>query len=272
MKPDSRIIILLILISFSSLGCDQLFGPSDTAAVRFGDSLYNVLFIGSSGFIENNLPGMVEALANREKKNAKIHRRLVGGSGLDWHGANNISIAKINEQKWDYVVLQGGHVQIAYPEHNIDYDVYQALDTLRSIITSNYKSTKIIYCLPWAWEDGMTWMEGWTDGYVEMQRKAYDNTIKYSNELGFMIAPVGWAWNTVLEEKGYPLHYLHSSDQSHPSLRGSYLMACVIFSTIYKESTNGIRYYAGVPTVDALNFQDVASAIVLDDLELWNIE
>jgi len=58
----------------------------------------------------------------------------------------------------------------------------------------NFKDTKIIYCLPWAYEDGMTWYEDWTDTYADMQDKIYNNTILFSNEIGFLIAPVGWAW------------------------------------------------------------------------------
>lgn len=61
------------------------------------------------------------------------------------------------------------------------------------------------------------------------------------------------------------------SDWNHPSLKGSYLMACVIYSTVFRERTTGIEYYADIPEDDASNFQEVGSDIVLDNLELWNI-
>jgi len=117
----------------------------------------------------------------------------------------------------------------------------------------------------------MTWVEGWTDTYADMQVIIYNNTLQYSNNIGFTTAPVGWAWKKVLSENGYPLHYLHMSDWNHPSLKGSYLMACVIHSTIFLESTVGIQYHAGLAESEATYFQTIASNTVLDDIDLWNI-
>ena len=124
--------------------------------------------------------------------------------------------------------------------------------------------------MPWAFEDGTTWIEGYDDTYFEMQQMIYDNTIQFSNDIGFVIAPVGWAWNEVMKVKTQ-LHYLFRTDWSHPSLRGSYLMACVIYSTLFQEETNGNTWYAGVPADEAQHFQSVASTIVMNDLALWNI-
>ena len=128
----------------------------------------------------------------------------------------------------------------------------------------------MIFCMPWAFEDGMLW-KGWDDDYEDMQIKIYNNTLKYSKEVGFGIAPVGWAWNTVLKEKNDTLHYLHLSDWNHPSLRGSYLMACVIFSTIFQESCCGISFYSELPKENAKCFQIIASDIVLNSTTLWNL-
>ena len=161
---------------------------------------------------------------------------------------------------------------MAYPDVFTAHPAYPALVTLKNKISANSGLTKMTFCLPWAFEDGMAWKEGWTDLYADMQEKIYTNTLKYADEIGFVIAPVGWAWYEILKEKNYPLHYLHLSDWNHPSLRGSYLMACVIYSTIFKESTIGIEYKANIPKEEATCFQDAASNTVLDSLELWHIE
>ena len=159
---------------------------------------------------------------------------------------------------------------MAYPEYYTAHPAYPALVTLKGKILDNCASTRIIYCLPWAYEDGMTWL-GWPDTYEDMQLKIYNRTIEYSNDIGFTIAPVGWAWNKVLVDKEFPLHYLHLRDWNHPSSKGSYLMACVIFSTVFQESSVDISYYAELPKDEAVYFQTVASNIVLDSLHVWNI-
>ena len=160
---------------------------------------------------------------------------------------------------------------MGYPDSTNNFS-YRSIEAMRELIMANSPYTKIVYCLPWAFEDGMLWAEGWTDDYAAMQKKIYDNTLEFADDLGYVISPVGWAWNTVLKERNYPLHYLHRDDMNHPSLYGSYILACSIFSTIYQERALGIDYYADIPEEDAKYFQEVSSNTVLNDLELWRIK
>lgn len=234
---------------------------------------YEILFIGSSYFNYNDLPGMMEGLIDSRNKTADIHTAITNGLYLADHASMISTELKINERDWDFVVLQGVGSLTAYPDSfPTNHPVYPALETLRDKILLNCEATKIVFCMPWAFEDGMTWVEGWIDDYADMQIKIYDNTLIYADSLGLVVAPVGWAWNTVLEEQNYPLHYLHMDDWNHPSPKGSYLMACVIYSTIYKQSTAQIPYTAGLSLQEAWYFQLIASRTVLDNLELWNIE
>jgi len=231
-----------------------------------------ILFIGSSYFNFNDLPGVFEELVQTSGKNIFVDHYGKNGLFLSDHANNLGTGAKINEQEWDFVILQGVGRNMAYPEYFTDHPVYPALVTLKEKIQKNCEQTKIIYCMPWAFEDGMTWYPGWYDTYEDMQLKIYDTTLNYSKEIDFTIAPVGWAWYLVLKEQGYPLHYLHTSDWNHPSLRGSYLMACVIYSTIYIEPSINISYNASLNEDESKYFQKVSSDIVLNNLSLWNIE
>ena len=230
-----------------------------------------ILFIGSSYFNFNNLPGLFKNLAISSQKEIYIDQQVTNGLYLSDYAGSTATEAKINERDWDYVILQGVGILVAYPDDYTDHPVYPALVSLQNKISGNCASTKMVFCLPWAFEDGMTWVPGWTDTYAEMQFIIYENTLQLSNDLDFVIAPVGWAWNTVLEELNYPLHYLHMGDWNHPSLKGSYLMACAIFSTVFQESTIDNPFMGGLPAENADYFQDVASSTVLDNLDLWNI-
>lgn len=249
-------------------------GLSEKALIADQDSnqeLLKILFIGSSYFASNDLSGLFENLTSHSGKSVYIDKQLTGGFYLYDHANSSATEAKINAQDWDYVILQGVGRLTAYPESYSDHPVYPALISLRDKISNNCESTKMVFCLPWAYEDGMTWLAGWTDTYEDMQIQIYENTLLYSEKVGFEIAPVGWAWYKVLKEKKYPLHYLHMSDWNHPSLKGSYLMACVIFSTVYVESSNNINYYSRLFEEEAVYFQRVGSNTVLDSLDLWNI-
>lgn len=259
-------ILLIFLIALIGSNCNFVFGKG-----KSNPDTCEILLIGSSYFNFNNLAVLLKHLADSSGDDIYIEMYGQNGLYLADHAASSGTESKINERDWDYVVLQGVGILVAYPEHFSDHPVYPALVTLKDKIQENCPSTKMVFCMPWAFEDGMTWYQDWTDTYEDMQIHIYNNTLQYSDEIGFEIAPVGWAWYAVLEEYNYPLHYLHMSDWNHPSLRGSYLMACVIYSTVLQESTVNNPYHAGIPEEEADFFQAVASDTVLNNLELWNI-
>ncbi len=229
-----------------------------------------VLFIGSSYFNHHNLPGLFENFALTANKKVFIETRIVNGQFLDFHANSKATENIINQDEWDYIILQGVGRQMAYPEIFTDHAAYPALQTLKNKINLKSESPSMIFCLPWAFEDGMSWLEGWTDLFSDMQTKINKNTLEYAESIGFTIAPIGIAWQAVLEEQNYPLHYLHEVDWNHPSLKGSYLTACVIYATIFIETVNDIPFYADLPVDEAKYFQALASSIVLDDYKLWS--
>jgi hypothetical protein len=255
-------------------------GDSDSASTTIHVNAappVKVLFLGSSYFGYNNLPGMFQNLAESGGQDVIVDKNYINAGYLDDHATSATTAAKINSQQWDFVVLQGVGSIMAFPDTHqnifppyVRHELRAALVTLKNKIETNCADTKMVYCMPWAFEDGTTWLPGYNDTYFEMQQMIYDNTLLFSDDVGFVIAPVGWAWNEVLEVKTR-LHYLFQPDWNHPSLRGSYLMACVIYSTLFQETTNGNPFYAGVPASEARFFQSVASILVLNNLELWNL-
>ena len=236
-----------------------------------------VLFLGSSYFAYNDLPDLFKNLSESGYKNVFVDHYYIGGGYLETHSENPETEAKINSNDWDYVVLQGVGTNMAFPDTHQDifppYERHELIGPLRTLlakIKANRAETRMIYCMPWAFEDGTTWLTGYDDDYFEMQQMIYDNTIIFSDLIPFVIAPVGWAWNSVMKVRTQ-LHYLFRTDWNHPSNRGSYLMACVLYSTIFQERSSGFTYIDGITAAEATHFQNVGSGIVLNDLELWNI-
>jgi len=256
------IYIFLLLLFVYNTSCEK----QDNS-----DQTIEVLFIGSSYFVAHDLPALFGEFASIMEHEVFIDQSIKSGLILHDHANSLETEFKILERDWDFVILQGVGPYTAYPEEYTLVDELADLKELHRKITLNHYKTKTVFCMPWAFEDGMTWKEGWTDTFSDMQEKIYANTLVWSDEVGFVVSPVGWAWYQVLEEKNYPLHYLHLSDWNHPSLKGSYLMACTVYSTIFQESTSGISHYAGLSEEEAVYFQDVASEIVLDNLSLWNL-
>lgn len=256
-------------------------GRSDTATVRIyvneKPPPTTVLLCGSSYFLYNNLPKMLSQMFEDAGKDVIVEMSFVPAGMIDDQARHAGTDAKIKSRQWDFVVIQGEGSLIGYPDtHNIMFppfeyhDVRLAFNTLRDKIRANCADTKMVFAMPWAFEDGTAWLGSYDEDYFEMQQHIYDNTLMYSDQIPFITAPVGWAWNEVMKFDSR-LHYLFWPDWNHPSPRGTYLTACVIYSTLFQESTEGLTFYATIPAEEAIYFQKVASDMVLNDLELWNI-
>jgi hypothetical protein len=235
-----------------------------------------VLFIGSSHFAFNAQHEMFKALAESGGRDVITEAYTVGGAFLEYHASNPGTLEKINSQKWDFVLLQGSPAVMAFPyEHQYIFypQVYHALKKplmdLKAQVEANNPDAITVYCMPWAYEDGLTYIEGRTETYFDMQQLIYDNTLRFNEDIGLVVAPVGWAWRQIMIG-GPELHYLFNPDWSHPSIRGSYLMACVFYSILFMEESNHCTYYADIPESEAQLFQFVASSMVLRYLDRWN--
>jgi hypothetical protein len=82
----------------------------------------------------------------------------------------------------------------------------------------------------------MTWARKHTPEAQQVITDAY-NTI--GEELGAIVVPVGLAWQSFLAK--HDKLVLHDRDQSHPTLAGSYLAACVFLAVLLKKSPVGIE-------------------------------
>jgi len=261
----------IIIISFIFFSCKK----EQTTAPVPDLNAKKILFIGSSYFNYNNLPGLFEGLAKANGKNVFVDGAILNGVYLDYHASNSGTAAKIKMHEWDYIFLQGVCTNAAFPEtHQVIFPPYQShplvpsIQTLQMKIHANYENTVTVYSMPWAFEDGTTWLNGFNHSYDDMQVMIYTNTIQFSGDLGFKISPVGWAWRTVIKERQDIKLFM--SDYNHPTLRGSYLTACVFYVTVFQESVEGVSYYGNVSESTALYLQKVATSTVLNNLNSWN--
>lgn len=261
------IIKLYIIVLFVCCNIKSLYADTDNTK-----STTEILLIGSSYFNYNNLVNILKRLVTEEEIDVYFEMQGENGTFLADHAISDATEAKIKERQWDYVILQGEGSSVAYSDYFTEKPIFAALSTLKQKIKANSELTRIVFAMPWAFEDGMTWYQNWTDSYEDMQGLIYSETLKKSVEIGFEIAPVGWVWNKVLREYDYPLHYLHMSDWNHPTFKGSYLMACVLYSTIFQKSTINFPTHAEISSEESLLFHTLASNTVLENLELWNIE
>jgi hypothetical protein len=106
-RPGDRMILCAVRrLLIVSLLIGAMMGATIAARAAPPDTARYVLFLGNSYTQFNDLPGLVQGLAQSVGHNLYRDQNTPGGHRLAGHAANPISLAKITARPWDYVVLQ----------------------------------------------------------------------------------------------------------------------------------------------------------------------
>jgi hypothetical protein len=216
--------VAALVFIFVSL-VNQFFVSSGTV----GADRLGVLFIGNSYTYFKNIPSLVAGLsaAAKEKQPIEAEMIAVGGATLKKLWEDGAALKKIRQGDWDYVVLQEqstlGSIKFVnnlpqVGEPQLFHEYARKFDA-----EIRKAGAKTILYLTWARQDNPAMQQPLTEAYTSIAK-----------ELNALVAPVGIAWETALKNNSQLS--LHLQDKSHPSPTGSYLAACVIYSTIYGKS------------------------------------
>ncbi len=205
MRLDRRTILLSFLLVHSVLLSAQQ--PPDTI---------QVLFYGNSYTFYNNMPGMFEKLVTSNFPRHEVHIKNFTFNGATLESIYNHPDFKmtLNEQKWDYVVLQE---QSRRPITDFDL-MRKYAGKLNRIITESGAETIFF----------MTWGRKSNPGMIKQLAESYKDVTKNNRA---MLAPVGLIWHNLINM--YPKIELYDSDGSHPNIYGSYLCLVTIYQTIF---------------------------------------
>jgi hypothetical protein len=244
---------LLSHLTASSSGND---GPSTPAM--------HVLFIGNSYIFVNDLPNTFAALARAGNHPVSTDMAAVGGATLQQHLGMSQTRNKLAAERWDYVVLQEQSVIPAIPSLR-KAQMYPAVRQFAQIIRA--QGAQPVLLLTWGRRDGLR-EAGYRD-YQTMQAQLTTGYMTIADELNVCVAPAGVAWQTAAAQKAGMA--LWQADGSHPSDRGSYLAACIVYATLFRESPVGLPPSTGLSVEAARGLQIIARDTVLTDRAHWHI-
>jgi len=212
-----------------------------------------VLLIGNSYTSENNLPGMLAALAKAGGHPIQAGMAASGGWTLAEHLSSTQTLKTLQSSKWDFVVLQEqSHIFPVEPARSQEM-VPAASGLVQKI---RQAGAQPILFLTWGRRDG--WPENNLPDYESMQLQIDQGYMTIANEL---VAPVGYAWLTTLLQN--PQLGLWQADGSHPTELGTYLAACVFYSVIFRQSPENNSYHTHLPAFTAHYFQSLEANTVL---------
>lgn len=198
---------------------------------------FRVLFIGNSLTYANDLPGLLDALAD----SAGVERTYVEAVAypnfaLEDHWAQGDALAAIRRGGWKYVIMQQG--PSALPESRVNLILWgkRFASEIRSA-----GATPALYAV-WPSVDRSFDFPR----VVESYRLVADST-------SALLLPAGSAWLEAARLD--PTLQLYGIDGFHPSLEGTYLTAMTIFGRLYQRSAIGlpaqVRLAGGVLAIPA---------------------
>lgn len=208
---------------------------------------HNVLFIGNSYTHFNDMPDMVEQIADANGVGIDTAMIAPGGAYLHEHVANPEVVAALQSGEYDTVILQEQSVApsvLAFAAENTK-PAARSLDTI-----ADNAGVRVIWFQTWGHVSGFP-SEG-HDSYESMQSAIVATYDDISRDTGAPIARVGEAFSRA--RSSVPAG-LYNADGTHPSPAGSYLAALEITEAITLQQVVEAPSVDGVDetTAEALN-------------------
>jgi len=181
-----------------------------------------ILFIGNSLTYFNDLPKMVQELAQAGQQTPLIYEKETpGGCTLEKHWKDGKALAKIQAHPWDFVVLQD-YSSAPLLKRDAMFEFGRKFDA-----AIKKQGAKTLFYMTWALQNKPDDQAAISQAYLDLSKELQDG-----------IAPVGKAWQAALQAD--PNLRLHLFDGKHPNATGTYLAACVFYATIYHVSPEGL--------------------------------
>jgi len=221
------------------------------------DNLHKkILFVGNSYTFVNDLPNVLSDLALSGGYDLQTDHITKGGATLQDFlysegELNNVLNSKLNENKWDFVVLQERSQIPAISEQRLT-KMYPSIRLLNNKIKSCGAET--ILFMTWGRQFGDA--ETGFENFETMQEALKEGYTKIANEISSLVAPAGIAWLKA-KQKDKDIS-LWNKDGSHPSIIGTYLTACVFYILILKQNPVGLSYTAGISKEMTRFLQEIA--------------
>ena len=235
-------------------------------------STQKVLFLGNSYTSVNNLPQMLKDVALSVNDSVIFDVNAPGGYTFQGHSTNANSIAKIMAGDWDYVVLQEQSQMPSFPDQQVLTDVFPYANQLDSLVNLYNPCAETVFYMTWGRKNGdasncASWPPVCTyNGMDSLLNLRYQMMAQQNDAI---VSPVGEVWNYL--RVNHPEIELYQSDESHPSIAGTYLAACTFYATIFRKDPTLITYYSTLTSVDASKIQQAVKLKVFDSLINWNV-
>ncbi len=228
------------------------------------------LFIGNSYTYANNLPQLIQSLSLVNGDTLQWDSYTPGGYTLQMHSNDATTLSKIAAGGWDFVILQAQSQEPSFDSAYVVDNVFPYARKLDSLIHLADSCTETVFFMTWGRKNGdagncAAYPQICT--YAGMQGKLRERYLQMGFHNQATVSPVGCVWREVVNQN--QAFDLYQSDQSHPSLHGSYLAACVFYELLFQRSVFGNTFVSSLSLSDASILQQTTHQFFSDSLPIF---
>ena len=228
-----------------------------------------VLFIGNSYTEVNNLPGMVQRVAESVGDRIDYQSNTPGGCTFQQHCGNQ-SMTLIQQGGWDVVVLQEQSQLPSFPQSQVEQECFpNAEQLINAVYTANPDGEAMLY-MTWGRENGdrdNAQNFPVLGTYEGMDSMLYERYLYMARTYDASVCPVGRVWR-YLRTNNRDIQ-LYNPDGSHPSVAGTYAAACAFYTMIFHKSPLLISYSPEIEEPHARAIREAVQTVVFDTLSFW---
>ena len=229
------------------------------AGVAATGEVKTLLWVGNSFFYYNNsMHGHVTRLLQAGGgKGYRSTSATISGSGLNWHdvgahfkpdGVASYSFVGDNEVRFntfdkpfDAVLMMDCSQCPIHPQLRSKF--YESAS--KHSATVRQHGAEPMLFMSWAYQDK-----------PEMTGQLATEYLQAGRQNNALVVPAGLAFAESIRRR--PELNLYVADKRHPSLAGTYLGACTVLASVYRQNPIGNPYTAGLPADVAAHLQQVA--------------
>ena len=243
--------------SQAAAGGSKVAAPA-TATTATGE-VKTLLWVGNSFFYYNNsMHGHVTQLLQAAGgKGYRSTSATISGSGLNWHdvaahfkpgGVASYSFVGDNEVRFntfdkpfDAVLMMDCSQCPVHPQLRTAFHATAA----KHSATARQHGAEPMLFMSWAYKDK-----------PEMTVPLAAEYVQAGKQNNALVVPAGLSFAESIRLR--PELELYVADKRHPSLAGTYLGACTVLASVYRQNPVGSQYTAGLPADVAAHLQQVA--------------
>lgn len=224
--------------------------PADVVLVPEVPEKVRVLSLNNSLIYYNDQDAVFNAMAKTMGKDAAWTKHTLLGKSLNAHwnegdglAADGTKGAKmmVRSEAWTHIILQE---QSALPRTDAK-TFRENVSKWIGYIRQYCPNPNAVIIVPMNWAYGGDWTN-----YTNFNT-AFDNSYQaMAQELGVVVCPVGRAYQDVYEREGSEATLTWFLDDRHPTLKATYMAACMEYATIFGADPTTITYVPDGMTAD----------------------